>query len=316
MKKQIACLLFAATLAVLPACGTAQQANTPEITAGEEAIEVFAGTTQEITTEINHTEETTTTIEEAAVDAPVGGSIAQVAAFYNEHANAIKTAEQITIKKHNVRNAVLDIPAVIKALLPKRMKNFDPSANETITETFVNGRGTSDPARKLNDFLPVNGTSDVSRLRAAHIKSAGCAEQGGGWVVNIKLKNEPTDMGSFGSMRGDMSDAERRQMMDDYLSKSGYGSSMELGFGGSSSSRNSQSDEDEDEDWQMPGNIDISSIKMDGSYRNGAITAVFDKEGRLTSLTLSYDNNMAVSVIGIKIKMDSAVKQEYQFTWQ
>jgi len=314
VKIRIACLLFAAMLLALSACGTTQPANTPAATTGEE-IEAVNYTTQERATEIKSTEETTTGIEEAAIEAPVGGSIAQVAAFYNQYASAVKAAERITIKKHNVRDAAMDIPAVIKALMPKRMKNFDPSANETITETFVNGRGTSDPARKLNDFLPVNGTSDVSRLKASHIKSASCAVQGEGWVVTINLKDEPMDMSSFGSVREDMSDAERKKMMTDYLSKSGYGSSMELGFGGGSSN-NSQSDDEDDEDWQMPGNIDISSIKMDGSYRNGAITAVFDKEGRLTSLTLSYDNNMAVSVIGIKIKMDSAIKQDYQFTWQ
>ena len=312
MKKRIAYLLFAVMLAALPACGTARQANAPAATTSEEPVISATGITQESTTAIESTGETTTGIDE--IDAPVGGSIAQVAAFYNQYANAIKAAERITVKKHNVRNATLDIPAVIKALLPKRMKNFDPSANETITETFVNGKGTGDSARKLNDFLPVNGTSDVSRLKASHIKSASCTAQGEGWAVSIKLKNEPMNLSGFGAISEDMSDAERRQMMDDYLSKSGYGSSMELGFGGGSS-RESQSDADE-EDWQMPANIDLSSIKMDGSYRNGAITVVFDREGRLTSLTLSYDNNMAVSVIGIKIKMDSTIRQEYQFTWQ
>jgi len=314
VKLRIIWLFLAAALLALPACGTARPANAPATTTGEEAIEPFAGTTQERTTEIESTGATTTGIEKTAVEAPIGGSIAQVAAFYNEHANAVKAAGRITIKKHNVRNAVLDIPAVIKALLPKRMKNFDPNTNETITETFVNGKGASDTARRLNDFLPINGTSDVSRLKAAHIKNASCAEQDGGWVISIKLKDEPMNLSSFGSMREEMSDAERRSMMDDYLSQSGYGSSMELGFGGGSSSSSSQPEED-DEGWQMPGNIDISSIKMDGSYRNGAITAVFDKEGKPTSLTLSYDNNIAVSVIGIKVKMDSTVKQEYQFTW-
>ena len=313
MKIRIAGLLFAVMLAALPACGTAQPANAPEPTIGEETEAAPHHTTQELTTDIASTKETTAGTEEITVDAPVNGSIAQVVAFYNTHANAVKAAERITVKKHNVRNMTMDIPAVLKALMPK---SFDPNANETITETFVNGKGIKDAARRLNDFLPVNGTTDVSRLKVSHVQSAVCTEQGEGWAVSIKLKNEPMDLSSFGSMREDMSDAERQKTMDDYLAKSGYGSSMELGFGSSSGRSNSAQSSSDGESRRMPGNFDMSSFKMDGAYRNGAITAVFDKEGRLISLTLSYDNNMAASVIGVKVKADSAVKQDYQFTWQ
>ena len=59
----------------------------------------------------------------------------------------------------------------------------------------------------------------------------------------------------------------------------------------------------------------MSIGSMEGAFRNGAIVAVFNKDGQLTSLMLSYGNYTGLSILGAKIKINTSSKQEYQFTW-
>lgn len=115
-------------------------------------------------------------------------------------------------------------------------------------------------------------------------------------------------------MNAEMSDADRQKMMDDCLSKSGCGSSMEMGFGGGASGFGGPRPGG-GEDRQPTGNFDVSLMSMEGTLQNGSIIAIFDGYGQLISLTHSYNSNMGISMLGMKMTINSSMKQEYQFTW-
>jgi len=327
MKTRITCLLLAAMLLVaLPACGrAAQPANAPgadKTSAETEALQYSTepASYKDFTTEDETEGETTmggesankeTTAEDetskAEIIAPVGGSVAQIVEFYNKQANAVKTAEKITIQKHDVREMTMDVPAIVRALMPKDMGDFDPNKDEKANETLVNGKGTKNSALRLNDFMPVSGQPFVSKLKASYVQSASCAKQGEGWIVTIKLNDEPMDMSNMNAMNADMSEEDGEKLMKELIAKSGYGACMDIGF--DSFSR------DAGQDQQSSRNFDPSSVKMEGMYQNGVIIAVFDKEGQLISLTQSHTTNTTMSFIGIKMKTNSTAKQEYQLTW-
>ena len=106
---------------------------------------------------------------------PVKGSAAQIVAYYNDHANALKAAERITVEKREVREGSIQTP---------------PSMDETVIETFVEGKGVHDASLTLNDFLPVHGKPHVSDLIASAVQSAACVEQGDGWLIEIATEDE------------------------------------------------------------------------------------------------------------------------------
>jgi len=242
----------------------------------------------------------------AVINAPVGGSIAQIVAFYNQYANAVKAAERITVVKHDVREVKMEIPFLLRALMPRDAAGFFPNRNITIMETFVNGEGTNDAARELTGFLPVNGKIFVSQLQTSHVQSATCVKRGDDWIVTIILKDEPLDT-ILNNTRDyeNMSEAERGNLMDNFLSESGYGASMEL---------MTMESERQDSDRQ-PSNIDTRLIKYEGGFQNGRIVAAINQEGRLTSLNHSYDMNMNISLLLMKMKMNSTLRQDYQFIY-
>ena len=311
-------LLLALIMPVLAACGTAQPVNAPEAAetsaeteAAFDSTELEGITSIETSTEEESTAGEETSADSAEIGVPAGGSIARIVAFYNQQANAVKAAERITIKKHDVSDMSMEVPALMKAFMPSDAGSFDPSKDEMITETFVDGKGTKDTSRRLNNFMPVSGQPYVSQLKASHVQSASCAKQGEGWIVKINLKDEAMDMSGMDAMNEDMSEADREKMMSDYLSKSGYASCMEIGFGGPGGFSN----DDNAQDRQPLGTFDPSSIKMEGGFQGGVIIAIFDKDGQLISLTLSYNMNMNTSFIGMKMNMNSVAKQAYQFAW-
>lgn len=322
MIKRIICLLLPCVLMAFAACGPTQQANAPEgksieeTTEGKSESEIpnedfttdgIAESTAESESAISETSTAAATTN-AKVNAPVGGSAAQVVAFYNQYANTVKSAEKVTIKKHDKRDMVMDIPAVMKALMPSDANPSGGYTDETITETFIKGMGVKNTALKLNDFLPVNGKTYVSQLKVSNVKNAACAKQGNGWVVTIRLKDEPLDTSAM-EMGSDISESDRQKAMDDMMSKSGYGSCMEISFGGGGLGGGNN------ENRQPPSSIDSGSMKMEGTYQNGSITAVFNQDGQLISLTHSYESLMNMTMMGMKMSMNSTLKQEYQFTW-
>jgi len=313
-------LLLALVVPMLAACGrAAHETGAPAATGTEN--EAASYSTVPTAIEIESAAGIDATTDEAQIAGeltpPAGGSIAQIVEFYNRQAGAVKAAEKITIQKHDVREMDMEVPALIKSLMPGGASDM-MNKNEMMTETFINGRGTGDASRRLNDFLPVNGMPYVSRLKASHVQSASCAVQGEGWAVRISLKDEPMDVINMQQNAINMdieniSDADRKGMMNELFANSGYYACMDMGLGGDMPER------DAGQEFKLPGFINpesiLDSMNMDAGFRNGAIAAVFDGEGKLTSLTLSYTNYSRVRFLGMKMNVDSASKQEYRFTW-
>ena len=117
----------------------------------------------------------------ASINAPIEGSTAQIVEFYNNHVNALKTADRITITKHEQCEDIANVSA---------------NQDETITETFVNGKGTQDAQLYLNDFLPAHGESFVSDLIASDVQSAACTQQGNGWRIQLAINSEVFSCGN------------------------------------------------------------------------------------------------------------------------
>ena len=317
MKSRIVCTALVAMLLVFTACGATQQANAPEAETNGETEEVLPARDEEFTTE-EGTEESTTDSESATgetsangetttakteVNAPVGGSTAQIVAFYNQTANAVKSTKNITVKRHDKTEGTVNIPAIAKAFMGDGA-DMDPNSEETKTESFVNGKGTKDTSLTLKNFLPVRGQDYVSQLKASYVKSASCVKQGDGWIIKITLKDE-SNIDGF------------ENLPDTYTScmdlTMGGGSG---GSGGPGGPGGGPPDGTRPEGSAPPpdgGNM--PSMNASGSLKNGMITAVINKDGQLTSLTHSYASNMSMSMMGMTMKMDQTVKQEYQFTW-
>jgi len=318
MKIRIACLLLAAmALAALTACGTSAQ---PAGAFGADETSTETASCESFTTE-GETEEKTTaegeTTAAAEIKAPVGGNAAQIVAFYNTQASEVKAAGRITIRKHDVRNTDMEVPALLKALMPKEADDM-LNQNTTVTETFVNGKGTKDASLKLNDFLPVNGTPYVSTLKASQVRSASCTQQDEGWVVKISLKDEKMDMMAMqkNAMNMDvenMSEADREKIRNEMMANFGYAACMDINMGSGMPER------DASQERNLPSFINpeamMDSANMDAGFQNGTVAAVFDKNGKLTSLTLSYNNYSRASFLGMQMNVNGLSKQEYQFTW-
>jgi len=277
----------------------AEDARAEEDAAISNALEAETeGTTED------YTEEQT---EDGKIKAPTGSDIAQIVAFYNRRANAVKAAGQITVKKHDFREGDMQVPAVLKNLT--NIESFDPDLDKTTTETFVNGTGTNRPSRKLNDFMPVNGTPYVSRLQSADVQKASCTQQKDGWVVRINLKNETLTLDALRKNAGgikNISEVDHNVMVNGVLLKTRYGSCMDLGFsdlflGGTDASQRIK--------------FDLRTVDATANLSEGKIVAHVDFDGNLTSLVLSYKNNISITYMAMKIKINALAKQEYQFAW-
>ena len=273
MKNKVICLLFTVSLLTFLADGlNAQQTNTAEI------------------------------------DAPIGGSIEHIVAFYNQYANVVKTTDRVTILKHHVREVDMRIPLLMRPLMSGERLGSFTNQNIIITETFINGEGTDDTTRRLNDFLPVNGRPQVSLLLPSHVINATCVRQENYLIVTIKLRDEPlatifqTAQMNIGGNKN-MSAAERENLMNELLSRSGYGSSMDLSF---TNMRDTQ---------QSSGSGNRNFSSMDGGFQNGTITAVFNQEGQLTSLTHYLEINLNISALLMNARMNNVSRMEYQVAY-
>jgi len=280
----------------------AVQTEPANITTEDETTPDTSETETEETTE-DYTEET----EDGKIKAPVGSDTAQITAFYNRRANAVKAAGQIAVKKHDFRDGDMQVPAVLKGLT--NIESFNPDLDKTITETFVNGVGTQKASRKLNDFMPVNGTPYVSRLQSSCVQKASCTLQKDGWVIRINLKNEALTLDKLRKNAGgikNISEVDQNVMINGVLLKTGYGSCMDMGFsdlflGGTDSSQRIR--------------FDLRTVEATANLSEGKIVAHVDFEGNLTSLVLSYKNNIDIVYMAMKIKISAFAKQDYQFTW-
>ena len=245
--------------------------------------------------------------EDGRIIAPVGSDIAQIVAFYNRRANAVKAARQITVKKHDFRDGDMQVPAVLKNLT--NIESFDPDLDKTTKELFVNGIGTKRPTRKLNNFMPVNGTPYLSRLQSSYVTKATCELQEDGWLIWIYLKDETLTLDTLRKNAGgikNISEVDQNVLINGVLLKTMYGSCMDLGFsdlflGGTDSSPRIK--------------FDLRMVNGAANLSEGKIAAVVDFDGNLTSLGLAYKNNINITYMTMNIKINGLAKQSYRFTW-
>lgn len=131
----------------------------------------------------------TTTL--AAVEAPVGGSVAQIVEYYNKAANAAK-AYPGTMKVKRTQGTVSSLESISIELARGIVEGILPNDYpQEKTVTFTNGKSSS--GEKASAFFPVDDKPYTSNLTPAGVKSASCAKQGSGYKVVITLVSEKGD---------------------------------------------------------------------------------------------------------------------------
>lgn len=153
--------------------------------------DVIATTLQNETTASNNTTTATekTTLA-AGLTAPVGGSIADIVSFYNQHANATKEYQgKITVQrkmgtKTEITKFLPGLKGILQGVLDRQLKDKDE------TKTFVNGKNPGDSNDTLEKFLPRSAGQKMSTLKPEGVKTATCVADGNGWKVVITLKKE------------------------------------------------------------------------------------------------------------------------------
>lgn len=131
-----------------------------------------------------------TTAAPAGITAPVGGSIADIVAFYNQYGNATKEYKgKITVNRKmgtetEITKFLPLVKGVLQGVLDRQLKDKDE------TKTFINGKNPDNSNDTLEKFLPRSGGQKMSILTPAGVKFASCVKDGNGWKVNITLKKE------------------------------------------------------------------------------------------------------------------------------
>ena len=240
--------------------------------------------------------------------APTSDNPLQIIGFYNNRANAVKAARHINITKHDYRNGDVNAPVVIKTLT--NIEAFDPDIDKTITETFVNGVGTSNTTRRLNDFMPVNGTPYVSRLQPAYVQKATCVQQKDGWVIQINLNNEHLNLDTLRKNAGgvkNIAEVDQNTLINGVLFKTAYGSCMDMGI--------SELFLGNGTDSTQRFNFDLNTVGATGTLSEGKIIAHVNLAGNMDALTLSFKINIEITYMKMKIKINAIAKQDYQLVW-
>ncbi|MCL2508779.1 MAG: hypothetical protein FWF05_06355 [Oscillospiraceae bacterium] len=128
-----------------------------------------------------------------ALIAPVGGTAAQIVAFYNDAANATKANKnKMTISITEGQNA--DLTEFSLGLARGAAENMLAPMNTYPTKksgTYTNGKTSSGDS--ILRLLPIDGDAKMSKLPASGVKSATCVKSGGGWAITIVLKEERSD---------------------------------------------------------------------------------------------------------------------------
>ena len=133
-----------------------------------------------------------TTAPVVGIDAPVGGTKAQIVAFYNRYANMTKKyTGPVTVKRDMGTVTKITKMALFKSILQGILDS--KLQDESKTKSFNNGYVGSDKNDTLEKFLPRGAGKNMSDLSPAGVKSASCAVSAGGWVVKITLYKEVVD---------------------------------------------------------------------------------------------------------------------------
>lgn len=123
----------------------------------------------------------------------VPGNIAEIVAFYNEHANAMKTyASPVTVIKRDGTTSKINYIAGGATVLNVAENMFQDSYTQKPALTFINGVSGS---KTLAAYLPRFDSILMSELNpsgANGVKYATLVAGGGGHIVTIVMKNEIT----------------------------------------------------------------------------------------------------------------------------
>ena len=119
------------------------------------------------------------------INAPVNGSKADIVAFFNKYATAMKQYKgKVTVKRVQGTTSKINsitggsaIANIAQPLLP----NDYP---KTATQTFNGGKASD--GTTLASFLPASKRAAYN-VNPAGVKSASCVKQGNGWKVSITL---------------------------------------------------------------------------------------------------------------------------------
>ena len=122
------------------------------------------------------------------INAPVNGSKADIVAFFNKYATAMKQYKgKVTVKRVQGTTSKINsitggsaIANIAQPLLP----NDYP---QTATQTFNGGKASD--GTTLASFLPASKRAAYN-VNPAGVKSASCVKQGSGWKVSITLVTE------------------------------------------------------------------------------------------------------------------------------
>ena len=128
----------------------------------------------------------------AEIKAPVNGSKAEIVAFFNKYATAMKQYKgKVTV------NRVQGTTSKINSLDPNKILGIDLIAKaepllpndypKTATKTFNGGKASD--GTTLASFLPAAKRASY-KVDPAGVKSASCVKQGSGWKVSITLVTE------------------------------------------------------------------------------------------------------------------------------
>lgn len=140
-------------------------------------------------TQPSGTSETATTTTRSEDGPPVGSDIAKILTYYNDAANATKSAGSFRATKHTLQHLKLQKPTLLVPLANTLLKDIDNKVLDR-DETFVNGKGTKNTDYTPTNFLPVKNKPYMSQLTANYVQSATCVKDGNNYKVTIKLKDE------------------------------------------------------------------------------------------------------------------------------
>lgn len=148
----------------------------------EEATESVSEEITEVTSEVTQEVSQTETAETTAASIPT--SVDEIVTYFNTAANKIKPEAKKVVKnyeKRTVNEDKLVLPSALestaRSLLSSLMKDdTDPIAYETREDI-------------TNEFI-VPDQSYVSRLKPEWVKSATMTENGGEYIIRIKLKDQ------------------------------------------------------------------------------------------------------------------------------
>lgn len=128
----------------------------------------------------------------AEIKAPVNGSKAEIVAFFNKYASAMKSyTGKVSVKR------VQGTTSKINSLNPDKILGIDLIAKaepllpndypKTATKTFNGGKASD--GTTLASFMPAAKRASY-KVDPAGVKAASCVKQGSGWKVSITLVTE------------------------------------------------------------------------------------------------------------------------------